>query len=137
MSETQTLYNLSLKISKIQKLKNFLLKISKARKLFTKNLKSWKTFHRKSQKLWLFTENVQGEDQEPIITHGKAMCTDIIFKVCLMMFSKIPEQDWSTIGLNFWWFWIFDFQDVIYAIRDCAFVTSEYPVILSFENHCR
>ena len=27
-------------------------------------------------------------------------------------------------------------QDVIYAIRDCAFVTSEYPVILSFENHC-
>ena len=28
------------------------------------------------------------------------------------------------------------FQDVIYAIRDCAFVTSEYPVILSFENHC-
>jgi len=48
----------------------------------------------------------RGEDQEPIITHGKAMCTDIIFK------------------------------DVIYAIRDCAFVTSEYPVILSFENHC-
>ncbi|UXI17042.1 hypothetical protein NH340_JMT02985 [Sarcoptes scabiei] len=48
----------------------------------------------------------KGEDQEPIITHGKAMCTDILFK------------------------------DVIYAIRDCAFVTSPYPVILSFENHC-
>ncbi|GFT90575.1 1-phosphatidylinositol 4,5-bisphosphate phosphodiesterase beta-4, partial [Trichonephila clavipes] len=48
----------------------------------------------------------KGEDEEPIITHGKAMCTDILFK------------------------------DVIYAIRDCAFVTSEYPVILSFENHC-
>ncbi|KAG9510544.1 1-phosphatidylinositol 4,5-bisphosphate phosphodiesterase beta-4, partial [Fragariocoptes setiger] len=46
------------------------------------------------------------EDEEPIITHGKAMCSDILFK------------------------------DVIYAIRDCAFVTSEYPVILSFENHC-
>ena len=46
-------------------------------------------------------------DEEPIITHGKAMCTDILFK------------------------------DVIYAIRDCAFVTSEFPVILSFENHCR
>lgn len=27
-------------------------------------------------------------------------------------------------------------QDVIHAIRDCAFVTSDYPVILSFENHC-
>lgn len=25
---------------------------------------------------------------------------------------------------------------MIYAIRDCAFVTSEYPLILSFENHC-
>lgn len=48
----------------------------------------------------------KGEDEEPIITHGKAMCTDILFK------------------------------DVIYAIRDTAFVTSDYPVILSFENHC-
>lgn len=28
------------------------------------------------------------------------------------------------------------FKDVIYAIRDTAFVTSEYPIILSFENHC-
>lgn len=48
----------------------------------------------------------KGEDEEPIITHGKAMCTDILFK------------------------------DAIYAIRDCAFVTSEYPIVLSFENHC-
>ncbi|XP_077443256.1 1-phosphatidylinositol 4,5-bisphosphate phosphodiesterase beta-4 isoform X1 [Stigmatopora argus] len=48
----------------------------------------------------------KGEDQEPIITHGKAMCTDILFK------------------------------DVIQAIRETAFVTSEFPVILSFENHC-
>lgn len=48
----------------------------------------------------------KGEDEEPIITHGKAMCTDILFR------------------------------DVIYAVRDTAFVTSDYPVILSFENHC-
>ncbi|XP_073667461.1 1-phosphatidylinositol 4,5-bisphosphate phosphodiesterase beta-4-like isoform X2 [Paramisgurnus dabryanus] len=48
----------------------------------------------------------KGEDQEPIITHGKAMCTDILFK------------------------------DVIQAIKETAFVTSQYPVILSFENHC-
>ncbi|KHJ40937.1 Phosphatidylinositol-specific phospholipase C, X domain protein [Trichuris suis] len=46
-----------------------------------------------------------GKD-EPIITHGKAMCTDILFK------------------------------DVIMAIKESAFVTSDYPVILSFENHC-
>ncbi|XP_076353966.1 1-phosphatidylinositol 4,5-bisphosphate phosphodiesterase-like [Tachypleus tridentatus] len=48
----------------------------------------------------------KGEDEEPIITHGKAMCTDILCK------------------------------DVFYAIRDCAFITSDYPIILSFENHC-
>ncbi|XP_059156311.1 1-phosphatidylinositol 4,5-bisphosphate phosphodiesterase beta-4-like isoform X2 [Physella acuta] len=48
----------------------------------------------------------RNEDQEPIITHGKAMCTDILFK------------------------------DVIQAIKETAFVTSCYPVILSFENHC-
>ncbi|XP_062864064.1 1-phosphatidylinositol 4,5-bisphosphate phosphodiesterase beta-4 [Trichomycterus rosablanca] len=48
----------------------------------------------------------KGEDQEPIITHGKAMCTDVLFK------------------------------DVIQAIKETAFVTSEYPIILSFENHC-
>lgn len=28
-------------------------------------------------------------------------------------------------------------KDVIQAIKETAFVTSEYPVILSFENHCR
>lgn len=45
-------------------------------------------------------------DEEPIITHGKAMCTAI------------------------------QFRDVINAIKDTAFETSEYPVILSLENHC-
>ncbi|VDN07065.1 unnamed protein product [Thelazia callipaeda] len=48
-----------------------------------------------------------GENKgEPIITHGKAMCTDVFFK------------------------------DVLYQIRDTAFARSEFPVILSFENHC-
>ncbi|CAJ0563671.1 unnamed protein product, partial [Mesorhabditis spiculigera] len=48
-----------------------------------------------------------GENKgEPIITHGKAMCTDVFFK------------------------------DVLYQIRDTAFMRSEFPVILSFENHC-
>ncbi|ESO90162.1 hypothetical protein LOTGIDRAFT_123959 [Lottia gigantea] len=48
----------------------------------------------------------RGADEEPIITHGFTMCTDILFK------------------------------DVIEAIAESAFKTSEYPVILSFENHC-
>lgn len=50
--------------------------------------------------------NGKEPDEEPIVTHGMAMCTEILFKDCIM------------------------------AIRDCAFVASEYPVILSFENHC-
>ncbi|CAI5451191.1 unnamed protein product [Caenorhabditis angaria] len=48
-----------------------------------------------------------GENKgEPIITHGKAMCTDVFFK------------------------------DVLVQIRDTAFARSDFPVILSFENHC-
>ena len=31
---------------------------------------------------------------------------------------------------------LFSNQDVIKAIADTAFVASDYPVILSFENHC-
>ncbi|TMW47080.1 hypothetical protein DOY81_007841 [Sarcophaga bullata] len=50
--------------------------------------------------------NGKGEDEEPIVTHGHAYCTEILFKDCIQ------------------------------AIADCAFVASEYPVILSFENHC-
>ncbi|ALC48869.1 norpA [Drosophila busckii] len=50
--------------------------------------------------------NGKGEDEEPIVTHGHAYCTEILFKDCIQ------------------------------AIADCAFVSSEYPVILSFENHC-
>ncbi|XP_048737703.2 1-phosphatidylinositol 4,5-bisphosphate phosphodiesterase beta-1-like isoform X4 [Ostrea edulis] len=45
-------------------------------------------------------------DEEPMITHGYTMCTEISFK------------------------------EVIEAIADSAFKTSDYPVILSFENHC-
>ncbi|CTQ86727.1 1-phosphatidylinositol 4,5-bisphosphate phosphodiesterase [Caenorhabditis elegans] len=48
-----------------------------------------------------------GENKgEPIITHGKAMCTDVFFK------------------------------DVLVQIRDTAFARSDFPVVLSFENHC-
>ncbi|MEQ2246594.1 1-phosphatidylinositol 4,5-bisphosphate phosphodiesterase beta-2 [Ilyodon furcidens] len=44
-------------------------------------------------------------DEEPVITHGFTMCTEILFK------------------------------DVIEAIAESAFKTSKYPVVLSFENH--
>ncbi|XP_060735080.1 1-phosphatidylinositol 4,5-bisphosphate phosphodiesterase beta-2 [Tachysurus vachellii] len=44
-------------------------------------------------------------DEDPIITHGFTMTTEILFK------------------------------DVIEAIAESAFKTSKYPVILSFENH--
>lgn len=75
-----------------------------------------------------------------IITHGKAMCTDILFKV--LNYKKIPngereiiqEESFPVLSIRSFK-WGFS-QDVIYAIRDTAFVTSDYPVILSFENHC-
>uniref|UniRef100_UPI00398E89FE 1-phosphatidylinositol 4,5-bisphosphate phosphodiesterase beta-1 isoform X1 n=1 Tax=Pristiophorus japonicus TaxID=55135 RepID=UPI00398E89FE len=44
-------------------------------------------------------------EEEPVITHGFTMTTEICFK------------------------------EVIEAINECAFKTSPYPVILSFENH--
>ena len=31
----------------------------------------------------------RGEDQEPIITHGKAMCTDINFKVTILVVYRV------------------------------------------------
>uniref|UniRef100_A0A673LXC0 Phosphoinositide phospholipase C n=1 Tax=Sinocyclocheilus rhinocerous TaxID=307959 RepID=A0A673LXC0_9TELE len=46
-------------------------------------------------------------DEEPIITHGFTMTTEILFK------------------------------DVIEAIAESAFKTSKYPVVLSFENHLK
>lgn len=50
--------------------------------------------------------NGKEPEEEPIVTHGHAYCTEILFKDCIV------------------------------AIRDCAFVSSDYPVILSIENHC-
>ncbi|RWS06316.1 1-phosphatidylinositol 4:5-bisphosphate phosphodiesterase classes I and II-like protein, partial [Dinothrombium tinctorium] len=50
--------------------------------------------------------NGRNSDEEPIITHGYTVVTDVILK------------------------------DVLEAIADSAFKTSEFPVILSFENHC-
>ncbi|XP_022090612.1 1-phosphatidylinositol 4,5-bisphosphate phosphodiesterase beta-1-like isoform X16 [Acanthaster planci] len=45
-------------------------------------------------------------EEEPIITHGYTMCTDVSFK------------------------------EVIEAIKETAFKTTDFPLILSFENHC-
>ena len=47
-----------------------------------------------------------GPDNEPIIYHGRTLTTKI------------------------------KFSDVIKAIKEHAFITSDYPVILSVEQHC-
>ena len=45
----------------------------------------------------------------------------------------VSYQIWPIVFLIF----VFPtLQDVIQAIRDTAFVTTDYPIILSFENHC-
>lgn len=72
------------------------------------------------------------------------MCTDILFKVN----THSLQQLYKSCQLQYYWipifplhclFLLFHFfiQDVIQAIKETAFVTSDYPVILSFENHCR
>jgi phosphatidylinositol phospholipase C beta len=50
--------------------------------------------------------NGRNSDEEPIITHGYTVVTEIVLK------------------------------DVLEAIADSAFKTSDFPVVLSFENHC-
>lgn len=47
-----------------------------------------------------------GRTEEPVIVHGYTFVPEICAK------------------------------DVLEAIAECAFKTSDYPVILSFENHC-
>ncbi|KII69964.1 1-phosphatidylinositol 4,5-bisphosphate phosphodiesterase beta-4 [Thelohanellus kitauei] len=47
-----------------------------------------------------------GPNMEPIVTHGYAMCSDVLFK------------------------------DVLLAIKESAFINSSLPVIISIENHC-
>lgn len=47
-----------------------------------------------------------GSDDEPVVTHGFTVCTEILLK------------------------------DVLEAISEAAFKTSDWPVLLSFENHC-
>ncbi len=116
----------------------------------------------------------KGEDQEPIITHGKAMCTDILFKVnththssivllltaivtslflaasislykvwlppcveSMILHSLFLLSSPSSFSINLFFSFLLLQQDVIQAIKETAFVTSDYPVILSFENHCR
>ena len=69
----------------------------------------------------------KGTDEgEVIITHGKAMCTNVYFKVWFL-------QD-TISGWNAQVFLLI--QDVVQAIASTAFQASQYPVILSFENHC-
>lgn len=49
------------------------------------------------------------------------MCTDVFFKVTI------------CISLDFM---ILYFQDVLVQIKETAFMRTDFPVILSFENHC-
>ncbi|NXA55941.1 PLCB2 phosphodiesterase, partial [Nothocercus julius] len=58
-------------------------------------------------------------DEEPIITHGFTMTTEILFKARKELLPTC----------------LLPLLDAIEAIAESAFKTSLYPVILSFENH--
>ena len=79
----------------------------------------------------------KGADEEPIITHGYTVCTQIPFKV-----SDTNAPEICHVFLLFWslctcsFMFVVVVQEVIEAIAESAFKVSDYPVILSFENHC-
>lgn len=66
----------------------------------------------------------------------------LIFYICLekeslkswKFFMKAMSLD--MISEKFFSFYSTLLQDVLYQIRDTAFARSDFPVILSFENHC-
>ncbi|NXA42483.1 PLCB2 phosphodiesterase, partial [Eudromia elegans] len=64
-------------------------------------------------------------DEEPIITHGFTMTTEILFKARKEL---LPTGLFASLLCSL-------FADAIEAIAESAFKTSLYPVILSFENH--
>lgn len=63
-------------------------------------------------------------------------CAGRIIYQPLPIFSLILSILLFHINFFFFFFLLLQ-QDVIQAIKETAFVTSDYPVILSFENHCR
>lgn len=68
-----------------------------------------------------------GRFDEPVIVHGYTFVPEINAKEVLVCF-KGPGFYMPLLSLN--WF------QVIEAIAESAFKTSDFPVILSFENHC-
>lgn len=68
-----------------------------------------------------------GKNDDPIITHGYTLVPEVPAKVRL--FSNSNNQ--RDLIFNEWLI-----KEVIEAIAESAFKTSDYPVILSFENHC-
>ena len=69
-------------------------------------------------------------EEEPVILHGYTLVPEIPAKVCRDKFCPYAFDFCKALSSSFR-------QDVIMAIADSAFKASEYPVILSFENHCK
>lgn len=64
-----------------------------------------------------------GPNNEPLIYHGRTLTSRIRFRYARR------EGDTARSPAAF-------YRDVIEAVRDHAFAKSDYPVILSLENHC-
>ena len=70
-----------------------------------------------------------GKNEDPIIYHGYTLVPEVPAKVISFFVILLCEFWWKTEHL-----WVT--KEVIEAIAESAFKTSEYPVVLSFENHC-
>lgn len=68
-----------------------------------------------------------GRNDDPIIKHGYTMVPEVPAEVIKLDFHLVIWRDFKFNEL---------LKEVIEAIAESAFKTSDYPVILSFENHC-
>lgn len=64
-----------------------------------------------------------------------SFCTFFLCYLCVFEVAfQLLFDDFGSAERNFSLFFIIS-QEVIEAIAECAFKTSPFPVILSFENH--
>ena len=78
------------------------------------------------------------DKSDVIITHGNTFCTKVPFQVSLpILFNLLFRSRIVIITTTINVCIQFPFpKDCVEAINEFAFVSSDYPVILSIENHC-
>jgi len=81
-----------------------------------------------------------GKFDEPVIVHGYAhtisVYTYTMIRISNQLLLLIKKQSYKRMLFRYTLVPEIYARDVIEAIAESAFKTSDFPVILSFENHC-